>query len=514
VPDAVDAPVRWSVAANQGVVWRSPLPNEGQGGIAVWGDKIFLETFVPSATGNSNQILGHAIDRATGKILWSVMLTGDRASPVAYSYSDATSWSPVTDGTYVWFFNSTGEMGCWDFTGKEIWRRKFLGQPAAFPFNRQHEPILFNDTIITLEPLATTDPGYQAAQADWNYLRGLDKLTGQTKWIAEDASTFYNTAVFGRFSDGTAAILHGRGGPHSVPERPIGLSMTSLAPGMEGKSLWRYTPDAMPGGPVDGDTFMALYTMTWDEKYAYWFRNAPEESHLVLDARTGHLLKTQSLIAGVDWRQWDLASGKYVLHANVDVRTLPDPTYPLASGQVLHVLPNWHSNIVDQGYHYFFTSTNNHRSGHAPAGHSGPPHCIGRINVETGKVEYLEVPVGIDRAPQKADVLVYGKSLMTTTNNAMGQDIAGDARSHTDGWEIPAFFASPVSLGGHVYLGTTMGITYVVDAAAPVLDESALLGFGDLGPLGQTWSLGGPSYAGGILYHRSLKEVVALRATP
>jgi hypothetical protein len=440
-----------------------------------------------------------------------VTLTGDRESPVAYSYSDATSWSPVTDGTYVWFFNSTGEMGCWDFTGKEIWRRKFLGQPAAFPFNRQHEPILFGDTIVTLEPLAASDPGYRADQADWNYLRGLDKLTGKTKWIAEDASTFYNTAVFGRFADGSPAILHGRGGPHGVPETPIGLTMTSLAPGMEGKSLWRYTPAALPGGPVDGETFMALYTMTWDEKYAYWFRNAPEESHLVLDARTGRLVRTQSLIAGVDVRQWDLATSKYVLHANVNIRSLPDPTYPLSAGQVLHVLPNWHSNIVAGGYHYFFTSTNNHRSGHAPAGHSGPAHCIGRVNVETGKVEYLEVPVGVDRGPQKAEVLVYGKSLTTTTNNAQGQDIAGDSRSHTDGWEIPAFFASPVSIGGHVYMGTTMGITYVVDAGAAVLDQNALLGLGDLGPLGQTWSLGGPSYSGGILYHRSLKEVVALR---
>jgi hypothetical protein len=112
------------------------------------------------------------------------------------------------------------------------------------------------------------------------------------------------------------------------------------------------------------------------------------------------------------------------------------------------------------------------------------------------------------------EMLVYGKSLTTVTNNAQGQDIAGDKRSHTDGWEIPAFFASPISLGGHVYMGTTMGITYVVDAGAAVLDEKAILGYGDLGRLGQTWSLGGPSYAGGILYHRSLKEVVALKAGP
>ena len=58
------------------------------------------------------------------------------------------------------------------------------------------------------------------------------------------------------------------------------------------------------------------------------------------------------------------------------------------------------------------------------------------------------------------------------------------------------------------------GLQSVKIVASGGLDENALLGFGDLGPLGQTWSLGGPSYAGGILYHRSLKEVVALRATP
>ena len=97
--------------------------------------------------------------------------------------------------------------------------------------------------------------------------------TGKTKWIAEAASTFYNTAVMGRLADGTPAVLHGRGGPHDVPERPVGLTMTSLAPGNEGKSLWTYEGSGT-----------ALYTMTWDEKYAYWFTTAPNESHVVLDA--------------------------------------------------------------------------------------------------------------------------------------------------------------------------------------------------------------------------------------
>jgi hypothetical protein len=55
-----------------------------------------------------------------------------------------------------------------------------------------------------------------------------------------------------------------------------------------------------------------------------------------------------------------------------------------------------------------------------------------------------------------------------------------------------------------------LGITYVVDGGAKELDESALLAINDLGPSGETWSLNTPSYSDGRIYHRSLKEIVAI----
>ena len=60
-----------------------------------------------------------------------------------------------------------------------------------------------------------------------------------------------------------------------------------------------------------------------------------------------------------------------------------------------------------------------------------------------------------------------------------------------------------------------IGITYVIDSKAPVLDEHALLAVNDLGPNGETWSLNSISYDAGRLYHRSLKEVICIeRKTP
>jgi hypothetical protein len=508
------APTSWSVALNQNIVWRSPLPSGGQGGIAVWGDRLFLTTFdvyQPGASKMSATILGHALDASTGKILWSVKLTGSTPSPMMYAYSDSTSWTPITDGKYVWFFNSSGEMGCWDYAGNEIWRRQF---PAPDdPFNKQHEPFMAGDTIVSAEPISPGEPGYRDDRKVWNYLRGIDKMTGKTIWIAEDALTHYTTSVSGLLPDGTLAVLHGRGGPHGVPERPIGLTLTSLAPGSVGQHLWRYAPDQVSGGPPidDGVTFEALYTMTWDTKYAYWFRNAPEESHLVFDVRTGGLLRTQSLASKVDVRQWDLSAKKYVVQQNVSIRDVKDsPAYPLAQGEVLHVHPNWAGNLAMNGFHYFSTMTNNRRNSHAPPGHSGPAHSLGRINVETGKVELLEVPVGITRVVGQPDQPIYGRSLRTKVDDSKGQDLAEEDRSYTDGWEIPAFFGTPTVVGDTLYMGTMLGVTYVIDTKAAVFDEHALLGVADLGPLGETWSLNSISYSRGRLYHRSSKEVVAI----
>jgi PQQ-like domain len=481
------APTKWSVAANQNILWTGTLPDEGQGGIAVWGDTLFLETFPPfTGKTSSLDVMGHAIDRATGKIKWSVNLKGSGGvvSPIAYFYSDATSWTPVTDGQHVWFFDSGGELGCWDWQGNMVWTRTFPGVPDPFKFNRQHEPILFGDTIIINSPMAADDP--PAPHADWNYLHGIDKATGKTTWIAQDASTMYSTAVMGRMADGTPAMLHGRGGPHGVPEAPQGLSLTSLAPGSEGKSLWQY----------HSSSGTALYTQTWDAKYAYWFNTSPE-AHVVLDATTGKVLRTQSLFENVDLRTWDKGTNKYVVRTGVNVHT--------DLGQ--HVMPNWHTNIAANGYHWFLTSTGNNRS--PGPGVSGPAHCLGRVNIETGKVEFLELPVGVSRAPGMPERFLYG----TQPNKAedyQGHAIAGDGRSNADGWVAPAFFASPVMVGTKIYFGTAMGVTYVIDSTAAVLDEKALLGVGDLGPMGTTWSLAGPSFAGGIMYHHSSKQVVAI----
>ncbi|MEY3025154.1 MAG: hypothetical protein RLZZ238_51 [Planctomycetota bacterium] len=488
VPEAA-APTAWSVARNENILWKCPLPNSGQGGIAVAGDRIFVETFPEQPADGprqSNRVLGHCIDRATGKLLWSRELTGGRASPQMYAFSDSTSWSPVASDERVWFFNSSGVMACFTHDGGEVWRREFRTQPEEFPFNRQCEPIAVGEFLVTIEPIAKDHPRYDAARDDWNYLHAIDRATGQVAWISEDSCTFYCTPVLGPHG-----ILIGRGGPHDVPERPIGLSMVDPA---NGKRVWSFEPEG-------GEGWEALYALHSDERFAYWFRNGREQSHLVIDATSGALVREQSLSGAVDLAR---ASGERLV--GVELAAVADPSFPLAAGERLHVHPQWHTNIVSNGWHWFLCTTNNRRNGFAPAGHSGPAFSLGRVHVDTGKVEFLELPVGVAADGTRR----YGKPLRTKTVDARGVEIADEDRSRTDGWEIDAFFPTPVQLGSHLYFTTMLGTVYVVDASAPVLDASALVAVNDLGPLGDCWSMSAPSAAGGVLYHRNARELMAI----
>jgi hypothetical protein len=120
------------------------------------------------------------------------------------------------------------------------------------------------------------------------------------------------------------------------------------------------------------------------------------------------------------------------------------------------------------------------------------------------------VPVGVERKNGAPDRRIYGQALRTKTEDYRGRDVAAEDRSRTDGWQIPAFFGSPIAVGGKVYLDTMLGVTYVLDGRARVLDEKALLAVNDLGPLGETWSLNSLSFANDRLYHRTLKEVVCI----
>ncbi|MEK6233454.1 MAG: PQQ-binding-like beta-propeller repeat protein, partial [Planctomycetales bacterium] len=313
-------PTSWSASTGENILWRTELPESGQGTAVVWKDRLFVTANIPWGEGKDvpvpdknpkpmgTDIDGYCLDADTGKILWKVRLPGTRLKLYAGPFSDSTAPSPVTDGKHVWFYNVSGMIGCYDFDGKEIWTRSYT--PRGIMANRQFEPLLVGDVILNIEVLdkstvvdkrSLVDQGAVAKLKKehhnknyYTYIHAYDKLTGKLKWISEDPTSTHSASCLGVAKDGRFALLHGRGGGHHPIEQPMGLSLTSLAPGSEGKTLWQYK---LKTG--------SEYTHQWNSKYAAWWIKG---HHVVLDATTGEVVRKQSLTQPFAVREFDVAS--------------------------------------------------------------------------------------------------------------------------------------------------------------------------------------------------------------
>ncbi|MEC3907891.1 PQQ-binding-like beta-propeller repeat protein [Tamlana sp. 2201CG12-4] len=413
----------------------------------------------------SKNIVLLCINSETGETLWERTVKGTIESQYNYGFSDATTPCPITDGKNVWAINASGGMACYTLEGQLIWERTWVPSTGGKPFNKQFDSILFEDLILNAEPPEDNDA---TRNKSWNYLHAFNKDTGERVWVTEEALTHYNTPVLGETSDGNVAVLIGRGGPHEVPERPVGLSLISLDKSSQGQALWHWEPEEE--NAVSG--WGALSTQHWDTDKASWFFKG--DSHLTIDTKTGKLIAKKRLNV-VDQYHFDIKKGNYIIKKDVALE---------------HHQNQRHCNMSSDDYLFYMVRYQ--------------PY-IARHNVKSGKNEHLEVPTEVD---ENGDLL-WGSKEKNDGLNSKGQLNAFDARTRGDGFQ-KCFLGSPTMINNFIYFTNALGVVYVIDANAETFDQSALVAVNDLGPRGKTWSVNSLSFANGKIYHRTMKELICI----
>ncbi len=492
-------PQTFSGTTGENVLWRTPLPETGQGGIAVHSGRVFVATMAPwTGEGLSESdreryahaiekravvgkhIDAHCVDAETGEVLWTRRIEGEVPSIYSYPFSDATSASPCADGAHVWFTNGGGAVQCFTHAGDAVWSRRFTPTFDG-PFNKQFEPFLVDDpargagakTFVHMEPFRA-----QGRDKAWNLLVGLDAHTGRELWRSEDALTHYNAPTLVHPESGPCA-LHARGGPHAVPERPVGLSLTRLTGPDAGARVWRYEDPR-------GNHEAALQTMAADDRFAYWLLKQPKDLLVVIDLATGRQVREISLRDGVSLHE-----------APVDGASEPR-TLTLDKG----VFPARYSMHAANGRVYFQCYA---KAWGKPT--LGAPWCVASVDPDADSspaVHYRELPTSRDQATGE---LRWREQLAAKAVNSRGEEVTGDQRSRWDGWDW-VFNGSPTLVNDHLYFTMATGIVYVVDASGD--DDPELVAINDLGPLGETWSANSLSYADGRIYHRTAAELLCI----
>ncbi|QDT10894.1 PQQ-binding-like beta-propeller repeat protein [Planctomycetes bacterium K23_9] len=487
-----DPPTRWSVTRDENIRWKTALPEAGMSNVSVWGNRVFVTTHVPIERPESKiavkDILGICLDADSGKILWQVTLPGKVSISLAGGFTDGTVFAPICDKEHVWFFNRCGAMGCYDRAGNQVWIRGWT--PRFKHNNRQAEPYLVGDAILYVE-VANKDsgakmqkwssPGVKSKSIDvpagvderevWTYLHGIDKRTGKVLWRENVGTSVHNTPTVGVTSDGKLAVAHARGGPHGPLEKPAGQSLTSLAAGEEGTSIWSVTlPRLDPS-----------YACHWNSRYVFGFQSG---NHIVLDTRSGKLIRRSPLYADAAVWSFDEKTSDWSKQLHVAVKA--------GKGH-----PNTNqANLVVSDWHWFLSHN---------------VHYLGRVNVETGEVQYLELPAQLmaSRESRNKDVLLWKKGNPDNRPvNSNGFSV-GDKGHKGTGWgHISA--ASPTRVGRYLFLPVVTGTVYVIDTETETLDPKSIAAINDLGTGGETWTLASLTFANDRLFAHTMKEIVCI----
>ena len=157
-----DAPLEWSDTRN--IRWRVTLPERGNSTAVVWGERVFVNQAIEA----ENRRTLMCFHRADGRLLWQkgVVYAGRERTHPSNPYCSA---SPVTDGERVIVSFGSAGLACYNFDGRELWRRD-LGAIDNL-WGNASSPVIFQDLCIHYH-----GPAKQGA------LLALDKKSGKTVW--------------------------------------------------------------------------------------------------------------------------------------------------------------------------------------------------------------------------------------------------------------------------------------------------------------------------------------------
>ena len=490
-----NAPEAWSVVWNEGIAWQKTLPETGQSTVTVWDQHLFFTT-MQEVNGDAElgkNIVAWCCDAESGKTIWTRTIEGDYPLRLSGCFSDSSAPPAVTDGERVCFFNASGKVACFDFAGDLRWSRDIMVVGRCQPF------LVDNNIIFTRQKYMPGENGvFSHAHKDlprqqWTQLEAVDIKTGQTQWTSNCGVNMGSVCLPHTLTSGKRVIVVGRGGGHSPPEHPEGVSMIDAH---DGHTIWDL--------PLNG--FMSTMTFNVVNDHVLVFH---DDEHLWVNAVGGQIDRRVSILNEVP----------VCRHNEKEWVTVAENLPPAKKKRAIIQS----SNVLVGKFHFFRSYTQ--------------PY-LGRVNVESGDVEYLQLPVQLKRVAGDSknhflwnstdvpdDVVRAFKSnrkkqpreipihqwcfAPNEMKNSRGFVVMGDARSRHTGWGHHASQV-PAAIGNRLFVPVLNGTVYVLDAAAAHLDQNAIISINDFGEVGKSYNRAGLSFANGKLYAHTIGELICI----
>ena len=188
------APLEWSATKN--ILWKTPIEGRGQSQPIIWGKYVFLTTAVAGelVPGTKTPVYPEygaggrhpdsidadrkhafkviALDRDSGKILWSQTAYEGLPSDYRHRKSSFASPTPVTDGKMVFAYFGSEGLYAYDYKGKLAWKQD-VSKLVTMGMGAGASPILHGDHVIV-----QADNG----EGKDSFIAAYDKKTGKQLW--------------------------------------------------------------------------------------------------------------------------------------------------------------------------------------------------------------------------------------------------------------------------------------------------------------------------------------------
>jgi len=230
-------PTQWDISKGTNVAWKANIPGLGLSSPIAWGNRIYVTTAVQAqgqaevdAKGSNDKVTHandqvphqwrlYALDRSTGKIVWSTVASSGTPPGKRHVKSSYANPTPTTDGKTIVATFADGTLAAFSMQGKVLWKHSYLvpASSAADDINDvTTSPVIYKNLVIQQHDY---DPK--------GYLAAYDLKTGNEVWKVERDET--NTWS-------TPSILHVGGRDILVTNS---WRNTHAHDPLTGKELWR-----------------------------------------------------------------------------------------------------------------------------------------------------------------------------------------------------------------------------------------------------------------------------------
>jgi outer membrane protein assembly factor BamB len=207
-------PDTWSTTQN--VVWKADVSGLGWASPIVWGDKVFLTSFVsekdapvPKMGFYLQQLkppagicrwMVYCFDFNSGKLLWEKAAHEGPQTIDRHIKNTYASETPVTDGERLYAYFGNLGVFCFDLDGKLLWSKKEPAAKTQGGWGTGSSPALAGDRLII-----------QNDNNDKSSLFALDVKTGNELWRVErKEGTIWSTPFIWRHERCTEIVCMGK----------------------------------------------------------------------------------------------------------------------------------------------------------------------------------------------------------------------------------------------------------------------------------------------------------------